>query len=576
MSDERAQLEQEVERRRLIAQVEAKRAYVPVSERPPLKSEGVDVKGMATGGALGVSQGLTLGFADEIGGATRGLVDYAKGKLGLRGDISLGDAYRTNRDSLRKMTDTAAAESPKSYIAGQIGGGIATALVPGAGALSAGKGAGIMEAVGKGALQGGVAGAGNARNLEDTAGEAARGAAIGGAIGGAFNVGGKVASAVADKFKPAKMASVLLNAPEKAIDRYIKNPDAVNAARSRTEIVNEAFLPRLDALKGEVSAGSKASRQILTDEGGQISGTQIAQILDDKADEIVARAEGILDDPQLEAAVKYLKDAASKYKPGEDGVEKAVSTNRVKDLIQTLDKRIDFDTAPGRMAQVDDLIKKDVRRSIDTLLKGQSPAYAGQMKEVAKDTALLSDVSGLARTPQGFDGLLKRTQRGTAPMQREALEAFDARTGGGLLEELENAAAKDALTKGATNGSRNVLLGGGVGDAVSEFIGMGPIGRTVGRTAGFLWGATVDKFGPKMAKQIVDSSIKVNRLLQNSKGIQDLGSFARPLIDAATRGNQSLAATHAYLFASEPDYRKRIENIAPSNAVDRRIQRTGE
>lgn len=549
--------------------------YKQTGEYPQAKPEGAGSEIKAA--ALGASQGATFGFADELGGAVLGARDWLDSKLGKRGDVSFRDAYYTNRDALRKGNADAAKESPKSYIAGQVGGGLATAFVPGAGILNAKKGAGLVEAVSKAALAGGAAGAGTAQEITDVPGEALRGAAIGGAIGGGLNVAGKVGSAVMDRLKPSKLGSVLLNAPEPALERYIKNPDAVNAARSRTDILDEVFLPRLEGLKGEVSAGSKASRAILQSEGKKITGSNIAQILDDKANEILAKSEGILDDPQVEAAVKFLKDTATKYKPGEDGVEKLVSTNRVKDLIQTLDKRIDFDTAPGRMAQVDDVIKKDVRRQIDSLLKWTSPAYKDQMKEVAKDASMLNEVGSLARTPQGFDSLLKRTQRGTAPIQREALERFDARTGGGLIEELENAAAKDALNKGAMNGSRNVLFNAGIGDAVGSLFGNdNVVGRLTGRTAGFLWGATVDKFGPKIAKGIVDSSVKVNRILQSQPDLQKLGTYARPLIEAATRGNQSLAATHAYLFATEPEYRKRVDNIAPSNAIDRRIQRMGE
>ncbi len=543
----------------------------PITAKP----EGFDVGGASDALMRGASQGFLAGFPDEAYGVVGAFANPTNSDKGFLEGFS--ERYHQSRDYARLRDAKAQEKHGGAFTAGQIGGSVATAFAPGLGALNASKGAGLIEAVGKGAMQGGLAGAGNAAEITDVPGEAGRGAAFGAATGGAFNVGGRVVGAVADKLKPAKVGAVLLNAPEGALERYIKSPEAVNAARSRAEIVSDTFLPRLDKLQGEVVSGSQASRAILDQEGHFVSGDKIAEILEGKAKQIVDRAEGVLDDPSQVATVKWLEDTASKYRSvipddvsnelgavvGKDAkamaADKArmLSTNRVKDLIQTIDRTTEYSTGPGQFSRLDDIIKKDIRSKVDDILKSNSSAYAQQMKHVAEDTMILKEVSELAKSPQGFDNLLKRTQRGATPHLMDAIKSFDERTGGGLLKELEDSAAKDAL-----NGN----LGSTVGEAIGGFPG-----KIVGKTIGFLGGATVDKYGPQMARGIVDSAAKLDAYMASSQGIQTLGKYGKPLLDAAAKGNQSLAATHAYLFATDQNYRKILED----NAVKRRMQTNG-
>ncbi len=177
------------------------------------------------------------------------------------------------------------------------------------------------------------------------------------------------------------------------------------------------------------------------------------------------------------------------------------------------------------------------------------------MKGVAEDSQILNGVSDLAKSPQGFDNLLKRTQRGNTPHIMDALNKFDARTGGGLMEGLQNSAVKDALDKGYTQGSRAVNMAGGVAESVGSAIGGIP-GKVVGKVLGVLGGATIDKYGGPMARGAVDMASKLQSMVSSSEGLQQLGRFAAPLADAAKRGNQSLAVTHYMLSQQEPEYSK--------------------
>lgn len=136
-------------------------------------------------GLRGGAQGFTLGFADEI---TAG-VEALKDKLG--GDPTpFEDLYAKRRGESRANYAAAKEANPNAYLVGELGGGAATALVPGLGVAK-----GISGAVKVGALAGGLQGLGSSEAdlLKGEVGEAATDAALGGAVGGATGaVGGLV------------------------------------------------------------------------------------------------------------------------------------------------------------------------------------------------------------------------------------------------------------------------------------------------------------------------------------------------------------------------------------------------
>lgn len=100
----------------------------------------------------GALQGATMGFADEIsGGIESALTDKT---------------YEQARDESRRNFKQASDSNPGMYTTGQIGGGLATALIPGLGAAN-----GLRGAVGAGAAIGAATGLGNSE-ASDTQGKA--------------------------------------------------------------------------------------------------------------------------------------------------------------------------------------------------------------------------------------------------------------------------------------------------------------------------------------------------------------------------------------------------------------------
>lgn len=129
-----------------------------------------DKPGYIETGMRGFTQGVSAGFQDELAGAIAGLGRVAgfkdlehgfdRAEDGATIDMDkISEAYRNARDIERGYNKDAATANPKTYLGGNVAGGVAQTLaVPG---LNAAKGAGLFTTVGKGALQGSLAGAGN-------------------------------------------------------------------------------------------------------------------------------------------------------------------------------------------------------------------------------------------------------------------------------------------------------------------------------------------------------------------------------------------------------------------------------
>lgn len=113
----------------------------------------------------GLGQGLTFGFSDEAIAAAKSTPTAVRSLLESLNLVSedqenLGDVYRQERDLERAKNLAAEEANPKSYMAGDIGGSIATGIV-GGGAGLIGKGllkTGAKELIKEGVKKGGLKG----------------------------------------------------------------------------------------------------------------------------------------------------------------------------------------------------------------------------------------------------------------------------------------------------------------------------------------------------------------------------------------------------------------------------------
>jgi len=185
------------------------------AEWSPIETEAPST---AVAGLRGAAQGLTLGFADEIAA-------FGKAALWDTDKRAFWDKYAANVAAERDQNRLASETSPWAYGGGDLLGSAATSIIPGAGALNAAKGAGLLakagSAVGRNALQAGVESYGRAEEFD--AGQIAQDAVIGGALGGALEGG---AAAIGAGAKVAKPVGELIELGGEAIEgggRYVSS-----------------------------------------------------------------------------------------------------------------------------------------------------------------------------------------------------------------------------------------------------------------------------------------------------------------------------------------------------------------
>lgn len=161
---------------------------------------------VSTGEALGtgMAQGLTMNFADELGGALEGLA------YKLHGKGTFAQGYDAGVNALRTKEADAEAQHPVASTVGQIAGALPMVALP---LGDAAEGANLAARVGRGFLQGAgygaVSGAGGAQGgVGQRALGAGEGALAGGITGAALPVASDVATGIAKPFVNAIKARV--------------------------------------------------------------------------------------------------------------------------------------------------------------------------------------------------------------------------------------------------------------------------------------------------------------------------------------------------------------------------------
>lgn len=142
---------------------------------------------MLESGARGLLQGVSLGFSDEIIGALESALT--------------NKTYKQARDESRANNERAERDNPGTYMTGEIGGGVATAFVPGVGLA----GNTLKGAVGLGA----AAGLGNSKSdlTKGEVGGALLDTATGATLGAAGHGIGKGVGKIYDKVMPENISS---------------------------------------------------------------------------------------------------------------------------------------------------------------------------------------------------------------------------------------------------------------------------------------------------------------------------------------------------------------------------------
>jgi hypothetical protein len=433
-------------------------------------------------GAMGLAQGTSLGFADELGGAAKTAIDVVAGNASFS---QISDQYKKNRDLLRKEFKEAEKDNPKSFMAGDITGGVATTLIPG---LNVAKGLGAAVKVG--ALAGGASALGRTEEediqdqLVDTLMGAGFGAAAGGVgygIGKGFDKAGKF---VGEKIKSGG-ESELMRALGFTSMTAKKNLDRVAKSKgiSNIEMLGEVI--------EETAPDGKAIFSPLRGENGQF--TALRETVDAYGKgiaEIVGKVDDSLEIPPVNPKnlLNRLKGDLTKVFNMDSGVESKAVTKFVDDLINPdslteawslkrlwgFRKSVDSITDFGGSDALQNNIKRQARKSIENLLRENlesAPNMAVNQADELGETVLqkylnASDKYGKLRTVQDafYDNIILKKE-GVIGALRKSIHF------GGL--------GIGAAAGASVGGVPGMIVGGVLGRAVQQGLGGKVIGKAL-------------------------------------------------------------------------------------------------
>lgn len=354
--------------------------------------------GVSTGGAglMGATDALSFGFADELTGAIGGVVEGLGRPEGFMG------AYERVRDNTRRLQQGVQEESPVAYTAGQIGGGLATAALPG-GAVA--RGASLtnraLRGAGVGAAYGGAYGFGSGDgDLEQRLVSAGDAAAQGALMGAAF---APVAAGVGATYRGVR--NVLTNRAAKGDMAKAVGDNVSGGAVNR---IRRAFNDdvRADTFRNATDG------DMLINQGDQFAGQASA----------IARAPG--------AGQSMVKKAMRDQKQGAtDRVLTNVNATMGKDAGRVTDKAmVEAERkAAGRLynaarAQANPIYIGPVRQSLDDAIDAADGSIRAKLEGLRKlrafndpkgGTHLYRDAKDIHAARMEIDDLIADAGRGT-------------------------------------------------------------------------------------------------------------------------------------------------------------------
>jgi len=452
-------------------------------------------------GLRGLAQGASLGFADELTGGAEALWNKAKGN-----PEEFGRLYAQARDESRNAYKAAETANPKTYGAGELGGMIGTAFIPG---LNAGTGARLAATVGKGALQGGLAAAGNTENdvlSQGGATDIAKGVGLG-ALGGAagygigksttagFNGLGKLLAGQGDNLN-----QVAENLAVKATGATGKQAEKFSEGTGR-ELLDRGIVKFGDTPERIAERAAEAQTA---------SGKNIGAALD----ELDSRGVNV----SVDNIAQTLKEKIS-------ALEGRPAMN---DLKLKLQKELENISELGNEIPISrgELSKRD---------------YQGKVKWNADDFANTAN----SETSSAFK---KEVERAASDADPEIAGRFlDDKKLFGTLAPVREAAEKRAsqLNQSPYGGFGDLAAGGMAANAG------GPAAAAAVASRRFL--------APRAASSLAVGADKIGDVLKQAP--QMFGKFAPVLQNAAQRGSQGLAATHFILQQTQPEYQKMMQDM---------------
>ena len=512
--------------------------------------------GMMESLGRGTAQGATLGFGDEAQGAIQalGMKALPESMGGSDSKQGLADLYREQRDVARRDDEAARAANPKSFIGGELAGGILPAIAT-AGGGSAPAAGGFLRALARsavsGAKWGAVTGLGDSKSdltqgdvggaLADTG----KGALLGAGVGSALTTAGAAGKAAINGVVKLDPSNMLLRA------MGVRNLTLGQAApKSWFNSIEQSAesLPILgDTIKAQRQAGRASWQNAVLNEArapgaGMVQGTGPADTLAQVADTFDAAYKPIAAEP-VEALVsapgRFPRLSAAQNKiPLNTALQEAASDPSVRatdDVRKSVASFLDNASTAlprDRALTAGDLIsvRSQIRSEIRSEMAGGQPDYAAARLLRNAEDAVSSSLheqlppdaaTALRATDAQYSKLMRVTDAvrrsgdqpgGFTPAQLSAAVRSGAEKnsyaqgGGGALRALA-AAGRTALdTTSPPTGQRLLTLG--LGTAALPVTASLAAGATTDVGKRLLTGMTM----PQMAGQQLLNALSKQRL----------------------------------------------------------------
>jgi len=523
---------------------------------------------MLEAGLEGFGQGASLGYGNELAAALE-QVTFPVASF-LTGQDVEADPYLKARDSYEARTKKLAEENPGSYMAGNVGGSIASAIATSP--LTTIKGATGLAKLGNAAKIGALQGA--AMDVDNKKGELSLGAedrlknmAIGGALGGAFqgvsNIMNKAPEALSDTAEG--LAARALGA-ERGTIKSIGYDKVKQAGRTALDEGVLSPLASTEDLATRVAA--------LKQKGGEAMGDVYKAI--DEA--------GVSTFNPLDEAVNVEKKIGDFYKSPINRGEAKQFENTIESMLMRGDKNIPISEAQALKEELGKVANWKNNLNITEKEKMARDAYKvvseGIDKAVEAGSQQLNTPGLLEKLKQGKDIFSK-----TSTMEK-LLENKQARESGnklmGLTDwELAGGGLAGTLAGVATGGAGVLATGGALlakkglekYGAQSGALLLDKISKTLLKSPQWMKVAkdqpqVFNQFVTQMASQMDYHKPKEiqtaseTRPLENKDDILKKTSnskYAQVMQKAAEKGGHSLAAANYVLQQRDPEYRKVID-----------------
>jgi len=329
--------------------------------------------------------------------------------------------------------------------------------------------------------------------------------------------------------KEAKALIMQIDKSERALYNSGEFTDDVSGAYRQLRAALDEQLKAQNPKYAEAMKGVASDRQLMDQaEGFREKGSALSRL--NRVASPTAQTEREALEKLGEATGRDFKTPISKYSEAQGLLKDPKAMQRLEQSLPEYQAAQEAERA-AQMLEGPEAKHEFLQRTLKSsgLLDKQSQAQGLLGKE---SQGLLEAEGKLAPfkniTPRNSQSLIERVGRaGESPeaqiQLKRQLDDLSKLSDVDFVKAVRALDVQKSFQKGATNGSRNVNLFGFIGGSIGGYIG-GPSGALLGASSGAGIGGAVDKFGPAIAKRILDGVLK----MQGSPTLQKIQALNVP------------------------------------------------